>query len=182
MWGASFLVIEERVVDIQDEQLLPLAAGVQHLHLIVSYLGKQVWLIDSWISEYLVHRGLNDLYRTKLSYGSMIRFHARHLPPSLVSKSSLFLSLPMCRRSSLLTERGGGVRGAKSYDRKKAWASINRSILRNPLWNRMNDMQYRTRFSIFCKNSSLFSMATSSSSISKSFTTCRNFFSMLTRK
>jgi hypothetical protein len=47
--------------------------------------------------------------------------------PSPVSKSSLFLSLPVCRRSSLL--RGGGGRGAESYDRKKAWASINCSNL-----------------------------------------------------
>ncbi len=30
-------------------------------------------------------------------------------PPSPLSKLSLFLSLPVCRRSSLLTERGGGV-------------------------------------------------------------------------
>jgi hypothetical protein len=61
MWGASFLVIEERVVDIKDQQLLPLAAGVQHLHLIVSYLEKQVSLIDSWLSQYLGQRGLNDI-------------------------------------------------------------------------------------------------------------------------
>jgi hypothetical protein len=26
-------------------------------------------------------------------------------------------------------EEGGGVRGAESYDRKKAWSSVNRSIL-----------------------------------------------------
>ncbi len=37
----------------------------------------------------------------------------------------------MCRRSNLLTgERvGGGGRGAESYARKKAWPSINRSVL-----------------------------------------------------
>jgi hypothetical protein len=52
----------------------------------------------------------------------------RPLPPPLppVSKLSLFLSLPVCRQSSLLTEEGGGGRGAESYDLKKAWATINR--------------------------------------------------------
>jgi hypothetical protein len=34
----------------------------------------------------------------------------------------------MCRRSILLTEGGDGV-GVKSYDRKKAWPSINHSVL-----------------------------------------------------
>ncbi len=49
-------------------------------------------------------------------------------PPPPVSKLSLYLSLPLCRRSSLLT--GGGGRGAKSYDDgEKAWPSINHSIL-----------------------------------------------------
>jgi hypothetical protein len=41
--------------------------------------------------------------------------------PSPVSKSSLFLSLPMCRRSRLLT--GEGEEGAKSYHGEKAWSS-----------------------------------------------------------
>ncbi len=35
-----------------------------------------------------------------------------------------------CERDKLLTGEGKGVaRGAKSYDRKKAWTSINHSIL-----------------------------------------------------
>jgi hypothetical protein len=34
------------------------------------------------------------------------------------------------KRDKLLTESGlGGARGAKSYDRKKAWSSINPSII-----------------------------------------------------
>ena len=51
-------------------------------------------------------------------------------PLSPVSKLSLFLSLPVCSRSSLLTgegERGQG--GAKSYRGEEAWSSINHSIL-----------------------------------------------------
>jgi hypothetical protein len=46
-------------------------------------------------------------------------------PPSPVSNLSLFLSLPLCRRSSLLT----GGRGAESFDREKSWLSISNSIL-----------------------------------------------------
>jgi hypothetical protein len=53
--------------------------------------------------------------------------------PSPVSKLSLFLSLPVCHRSSLLSEGGGpgggrGGGGAKLYDGEKAWSSINHSI------------------------------------------------------
>jgi hypothetical protein len=59
----------------------------------------------------------------------MIRLHARPLPPSPVSKLSLFLSLPVCHPSSLLTVTGEGVRGAESYDCKKVWVSIIRSLL-----------------------------------------------------
>jgi hypothetical protein len=58
--------------------------------------------------------------------------------PSLVSKLPLFLSLPVCRRSSLPTGWGGGVRGAESFDRKKNWPSINRSILFAPSLHRQD--------------------------------------------
>jgi hypothetical protein len=37
----------------------------------------------------------------------MIRLNAQPFPSSPVSKLSLFLSLPVCRRSSLLTGDGG---------------------------------------------------------------------------
>jgi hypothetical protein len=40
-------------------------------------------------------------------------------PPSLSNKLSLFLSLPVCRPSSLLTGEVGGGRGAKSYEPRK---------------------------------------------------------------
>jgi hypothetical protein len=44
-------------------------------------------------------------------------------PPLLYPARSCLSSLPVCRRSSLL--RGGrGGRGAKSYDREKAWPYI----------------------------------------------------------
>jgi hypothetical protein len=63
----------------------------------------------------------------------MIRLLASHSPPSPIGKWSLFLSVPVCRRSSFLPGEGGGGkgegRGAKSYDRKKAWPSVNHSIL-----------------------------------------------------
>jgi hypothetical protein len=59
----------------------------------------------------------------------MIRLLAHPPPPLLVNKSSLILNLPVCRRSNILTKRGGGGQGAKSYDRAKAWPSTNHSIL-----------------------------------------------------
>jgi hypothetical protein len=51
----------------------------------------------------------------------IIEFLLHPLPLLPVFKLSLFLNLPVCRRSTLLTGEGGG-RGAgdKSYDGKKA--------------------------------------------------------------
>ncbi len=75
-------------------------------------------------------RVLNNLGRTRLSRRSMIwPLTPPPLPP--VSELSLFLSLPVCRRSSLLTEeRGeGGGGGAKSYASEEALSSINHLIL-----------------------------------------------------
>ncbi len=70
---------------------------------------------------------MNQLQRARFSYDSVIRLHA-HLTPSSVSKLLLFLGHSVCRRSNLLT--GGGERGVSlEYDRKKAWTSINHSIL-----------------------------------------------------
>ncbi len=50
---------------------------------------------------------LNDLEKTRLSRGRMIRFLAHPLN-SLVSKLSLFLSIPVCHRLSILTGDGEG--------------------------------------------------------------------------
>ncbi len=47
-------------------------------------------------------------------------------PSSPVSKLSIFLSLPVCRQSSLLTGEGGGWE--KSNDGEKAWSSINHTL------------------------------------------------------
>jgi hypothetical protein len=50
--------------------------------------------------------------------------------PSTVSKLSLFLSLPVCRCSSLLTRKvGGGGGGSNLYVCEKALSSIDHSIL-----------------------------------------------------
>ncbi len=80
---------------------------------------------------------LNYLQRTKLSHRHIIWFPSAPPPPPLpspVSNWSLFLTLPVCRWSSLLAEEGGkgGGGGAKTYGGEKAWSSINRSIL----WSR----------------------------------------------
>ncbi len=54
---------------------------------------------------------LNDLQSTKLSCGRMIRLLAHPLShPFPLSKLSLFLSLLVCRRSSLLTGEGACAR------------------------------------------------------------------------
>jgi hypothetical protein len=72
----------------------------------------------------LAQRGMNDLWRAWLSCGCLIWLHAHPLPPFPVIKLPLFLSLPVCRRSSSLTgEGGGGGRGAESYDASLALKS-----------------------------------------------------------
>ncbi len=51
-------------------------------------------------------------------------------PPPTASYLSFSDFLCVAGRSNLLTEEGeGGGRGAKSFDREKAWSSINLSIL-----------------------------------------------------
>ncbi len=67
-------------------------------------------------------RVLNDLYRARLSCCRMIRLHARPLPPFPSASCLFFQSSRAYRR-----EMGRGV--DESYDRKKAWPSINRSVL-----------------------------------------------------
>jgi hypothetical protein len=65
-----------------------------------------------------------------LSCGRIIRLLAHPLPLSPISKLSLLLSLPVCRRSGLLTGEGeGNGGGAKSYDGEKGWPSVNHSLL-----------------------------------------------------
>jgi hypothetical protein len=59
-------------------------------------------------------------------------FGSLHLP---IIKLSLFLSLPVCRPSSLRTGEGEGKgmdEEPKSYDHENASPSINRSILFDP--------------------------------------------------
>ncbi len=60
----------------------------------------------------------------------LIRLLAHPLPP-LRQQVVFFPCLPVCRGSSLYTEKGagGGARGAKQYDREQAGLSINYSVL-----------------------------------------------------
>ncbi len=93
-------------------------------------------------------RVLNDLEDQAflLSYDFWLLPHP--LPPTSVSKLSLFLMLPVSRHAvSLLT----GGWGAKSCDGEKAWSSINHPIL-NTLWTRTSVMMLVTR--LFWKSSS----------------------------
>jgi hypothetical protein len=75
----------------------------------------------------LAQRVLNDLQRTRLSSGRMIRFPAHTLPLSPVRKLSLFLNLPPDELTGGREEDGVGE--DKQFDRGKAWPSINHSIL-----------------------------------------------------
>jgi hypothetical protein len=62
----------------------------------------------------------------------MIRLLAHPLTPPPVSQLSLFLSLPVCRRSSLLTGGGGGGKGVATSQilpGEEARPSTNHSIL-----------------------------------------------------
>jgi hypothetical protein len=75
-------------------------------------------------------------------------------PPFPASKMSLFLSLPVSRRSSLLmVEGGGGGGGAKSYIGEKAWPSINHSILfdvyRTPIHKLINILNSAIAFCVW---------------------------------
>ncbi len=71
----------------------------------------------------MVYRGLGIL---AVVFGSS----PTPLPLCPVKKLSLLLSLPVCRRSSLLMGEGGGGRmGGRGVDGEKALLSINHSIL-----------------------------------------------------
>jgi hypothetical protein len=75
----------------------------------------------SYSKERLKQSVLNDSLRTRLSRRRTIWLLSHPPIPSPVSNLSLFLSLPLCRRSRLLTEAGGGGRGwGRKEPNKKA--------------------------------------------------------------
>ncbi len=79
------------------------------LRLVQPYSGFYSCTVQHSLGEDRSQRVLNDLQRTSLSCGRMIRLLALPFPPLLVSKLSLILSLPVCHRSRLLTgEEGEG--------------------------------------------------------------------------
>ncbi len=89
-----------------------------------------------WTQEYwnlfcdLNYTSESNEYRTQALLRSYDLAPRPPPPPSHVSKLSLFVSLPVYCRSSLLTGGGGGgVRGNQLYDGERAWAFINHSIL-----------------------------------------------------
>jgi hypothetical protein len=76
-------------------------------------------------SKRFSQRVLNISSRTRVSQRRIIWLLPPTSPPFLVSKLSLFLSLPVCRRSSLLTEGGGGGGGGPiPYDGKNAHCPV----------------------------------------------------------
>jgi hypothetical protein len=78
---------------------------------------KRIKIFAKYLCLCSMYRVLNDLWRTRLSHRRTIRF--LHLPPP----SSVI------RDTCWWQKGGGGGRGAKPYDREKAWSSINHSIL-----------------------------------------------------
>ncbi len=58
--------------------------------------------------------------------GRMIRLHV-HLPSSFLSVS--YATHRKTEKERQLADERGGGRGAESQDRKKAWPSINHSVL-----------------------------------------------------
>jgi hypothetical protein len=78
-------------------------------------------------------RVLNYIQRTKLSRCRMIRLLPHPLPP-LTTESCLSFLVFMCvaDRASWRDMGGRGGQGTESYDREKAWPSINYSILSGP--------------------------------------------------
>jgi hypothetical protein len=72
---------------------------------------------------------VDNLQRARLSRFHTIRLHA---PPPLppVSKLDRRHTGRLRKRENLLTRGGGGGRGDEPYARRKAWDSINQSIVR----------------------------------------------------
>jgi hypothetical protein len=77
----------------------------------------------------LLQRVFNDLSRARSSRGSMIWLLGHLLPPSPVSKLDRQHAGRLRKRDNLLTGGGRGGRGAESHDRRKAWSSIQHSML-----------------------------------------------------
>ncbi len=76
------------------------------------YIRSSMWPLRSPDTAH--QRLQSDLQRTRLSRHRLIWFLPPPPPLSPVSKLSLFLSLSVCRRWSLLTNRGEGV-GEEPY-------------------------------------------------------------------
>ncbi len=125
--------------------------GFRHSLLVIQTVFYSAYIHPSFSRRGLLvlrlpKRGSNDNRRgPRFRAVVMIWLQARPLLP--VSKLTLFLSLPVCRRSSFLTGEKGrrGQVGSRIIDRKKAWASLNRSILSGlptqqaePLWHKVN--------------------------------------------
>jgi hypothetical protein len=70
-------------------------------------------------------------------------------------KLSIFLSIPVCRRSSLLSVKEGdgvGSHWAESHDRKKTWPSKNYSILSEQPWPFANRCAWIFKHSMGVRN------------------------------
>ncbi len=120
-------------------------------------LAESIHGIDSWASQKFKRTGSGWTRKDWMIYTVEDQAFLRSYdsaprpsppPPPLPSaKWCLFLSLPVCRRSSLLTgEGGGGGRGDESYNRKKPWCLVlHHSILSGYDGNKKN-------CTISCKN------------------------------
>ncbi len=91
---------------------------------IVEFLGKYCTNSSEKLEETHPHRDYWIIYRGPgLSCNRMIRLLAHPLPPSPISNLSLFLSLPVCRWSSLLAgEEGRGRARSRTIQPRKSLA------------------------------------------------------------
>ncbi len=85
-------------------------------------------------------------------------YNSAPITPSSPLSRHKVVSLSFCLSPVELTDRRGGGRGAKSYDRRKAWPSINHLILSAVYLTTLKRHSLHTYFAILASNTSIYSI------------------------